>query len=108
MYCGCNVNIPFWTWLKENQNFASSIGCYDYDGLYLENLKPCSFDNCYGEHRLQCVLKLLRVSEEVFEDTKWVIRSRKSNNNRQLNGHDKRIKRTNNALQNIHIQLKIE
>jgi hypothetical protein len=43
-----------------------------------------------------------------FEDTKGVIRSRKSKKNRQHNGQKKKYKRTNNDLQSIHIELKIE
>ena len=43
---------------------------------------------------------------EEFEDTKVVIRIRKSND-RQHNGHRKNYKRANNGLQNIHIQRKI-
>ena len=46
--------------------------------------------------------------EEGFEDTKGVIRIRKSKKNRQHNGQKKRDKRTNNDLQNIHIKLNIE
>jgi len=42
---------------------------------------------------------------EEFEDTKGVIRIRKSNKDRQLNGQEKKDKRTNNDLQNIHIKL---
>jgi len=45
---------------------------------------------------------------EEFEDTKGVIRIRKSKKNRQHNGQKKKYKRTNNDLQNIHIKLKIE
>jgi hypothetical protein len=45
--------------------------------------------------------------QEEFQDTKEVIRIRKSKN-RQYSGHNKKDKRTNNVLQNIHIQLKIE
>jgi hypothetical protein len=41
--------------------------------------------------------------EENFEDTKGVIRIRISKKNRQHNGQKKRYKRTNNDLQNIHI-----
>jgi hypothetical protein len=48
---------------------------------------------------------LYRVKGE-FEDTKGVIRIRKSKN-RQHNGQKKNDKRTNNDLQNIHIKLKI-
>ena len=46
--------------------------------------------------------------EEEFEDTKWVIRIRKSKTNRQHNDQMKKNKSTNNDLQNIHIKLKIE
>ena len=45
---------------------------------------------------------------EEFEDTKGVIRSRKSKKNRKHNGQKKKYKRTNNDLQNMHIKLKIE
>jgi hypothetical protein len=45
--------------------------------------------------------------QEEFEDTKWVIRIRISND-RQHNGQMKKYQRTNNDLQNIHIELKIE
>jgi hypothetical protein len=47
---------------------------------------------------------LLFFMKEEFEDTKGVIRIRKSKNNRQHNGQKKKDKRTNNDLQNIHIQ----
>ena len=43
-----------------------------------------------------------------FEDTKGVIRIRKSKKDRKHNGHKKKSKRTNNDLQNIHITLKVE
>ena len=46
--------------------------------------------------------------DQEFEDTKRVIRIRKSKKERQRNGEKKRNKRTNNDLQNIHIKLKIE
>jgi hypothetical protein len=46
--------------------------------------------------------------KEEFEDTKGVIRIRKSKKDRQHNGQKKNDKRTNNDLQNIHIKLKIE
>ena len=49
-----------------------------------------------------------RKSQEEFEDTKGVIRIRKSKKNRQHNGQKKKYKGTNNYLQNIHIKLKIE
>jgi hypothetical protein len=47
-------------------------------------------------------------TEQEFEDTKEVIRIRISKKNRQQNGQEKKYKRTNNDLQNIHIKLKIE
>ena len=46
--------------------------------------------------------------KEEFEDTKGVIRIRISKKNRQHNDQKKKYKRTNNDLQNIHIELKIE
>ena len=46
--------------------------------------------------------------QKEFEDTKGAIRIRISNKNIQHNGQKKKYKRTNNDLQNIHIQLKIE
>jgi hypothetical protein len=45
--------------------------------------------------------------KEEFEDTKVVIRIRKSKD-RQHNGQKKKDKRTNNDLQNIHMKLEIE
>jgi peptidyl-tRNA hydrolase len=48
------------------------------------------------------------IIKEEFEDTKGVIRFRKSNKKRQHNGQRKKDKRTNNDLQNIHIKLKID
>jgi hypothetical protein len=44
-------------------------------------------------------------TEEKFEDTKRVIRIRKSKKNRKHNGQKKKDNRTNNDLQNIHINL---
>jgi hypothetical protein len=46
--------------------------------------------------------------QEEFEDTREVIRIRKSKKNRQHNGQKKKSKRTNNNLQNIHIKIKNE
>jgi hypothetical protein len=46
--------------------------------------------------------------QDGFEDTKRIIRIRKSKKNRKYNGQKKKDKRTNNDLQNIHIKLKIE
>ena len=54
------------------------------------------------------MIKQLKGKEERFEDTKVVIRIRKSKKNKQHNGQKKKDKRTNNDLQNIHIKLKIE
>jgi hypothetical protein len=51
---------------------------------------------------------LLYKYQEEFEDTKGVIRIRKSKKNIQHNGQKKKYKRPNNDLQNIHIKLKIE
>ena len=48
------------------------------------------------------------VLHEEFEDTKGAIRISISKKNRQHNGQKKKYKRTNNDLQNIHIELKIE
>jgi hypothetical protein len=45
--------------------------------------------------------------QEVYKDTKEVIRIRKPMKDRQRNGQ-KKDKRTNNGLQNMHIKLKIE
>ena len=46
--------------------------------------------------------------EEEFEDTKAVIRMRKSTKDRKHNAQKKKDKRANNDLQNIHIKLRIE
>ena len=58
-------------------------------------------------HNYRREIKTLLFGEE-FEDTKGVIRIRKSKKNRQRNGQQKKYKRINNDLQNIHIKLKIE
>jgi hypothetical protein len=52
--------------------------------------------------------KMITSYKEEFEDTKGVIRFRKSKKNRKHNGQKKKYKKTNNDLQNIHIKLKIE
>jgi hypothetical protein len=44
-------------------------------------------------------------NKKEFEDTKGVIRIRKSKKDRQHNGQKKKNKRTNNDLRNIHIKL---
>jgi len=46
--------------------------------------------------------------QEEFEDTKDIIRIRKSKKDRQQNSRKKKDKRTNNGLHNKHIKLKIE
>jgi len=43
--------------------------------------------------------------KEEFEETKGVITIRKLKKDRQHNGQNKKYKRTNNDLQNIHITL---
>jgi hypothetical protein len=50
----------------------------------------------------------IRLQWEEFEDTKGIIRIRKSKKDRQLNGQKKKSNRTNTDLQNIYIKLKIE
>ena len=55
-----------------------------------------------------CLFRTTFTKEEEFEDTKGVIRIRKSKKSRQHNGQKKNYKRTNNDQQNIHIKLKIE
>ena len=69
---------------------------------------------CHGDKQLCIILDfltstmiyMLSVCEEEFEDTKGVIRIRKSMKERQHNGKNKKDKRTNNDLQSIHIKLK--
>jgi len=53
-------------------------------------------------------LKSYFMLQKELEDTKEVIRIRKSKKNRQHNGQKKKDRRTNNDLQNKHIKLKIE
>ena len=57
--------------------------------------------NVYIIHRI------ISVSKKQFEDTKGVIRIRKSKD-RQHNGQTKKDKKTNNDLQSIRIKLKID
>jgi uncharacterized protein YgiM (DUF1202 family) len=54
-----------------------------------------------------CELSVIAVLQEQFEDNRRVIRSRKSKKSRQYNCQ-KKGKKTNSDLQNIHIKLKIE
>ena len=46
--------------------------------------------------------------QEEFEDTNAVFIIRQSKKNRQHNSKNKKYKRTNSDLQNIHIKLKIK
>jgi len=52
--------------------------------------------------------KYIMLPKEEFEDTKGVIRIRKSKKNGQHNGQKNKDKRTYSDLENIHIKLKIE
>jgi hypothetical protein len=54
-----------------------------------------------------CFKSAIKETQEEFEDTKGVIRIRKSEKNRQHNDQKKKNKGTKNYLQNIHIKLKI-
>jgi hypothetical protein len=54
---------------------------------------------------LDCPISLIQGE---FEETKAVIRIRKSKKDKQRNGQKKNDKKINNDLQNIHIKLKIE
>jgi len=49
----------------------------------------------------------MNIPKEEFQDTKGVISIRKSKD-RQNNDQEKKYKRTNNDLQNIHIKLNID
>ena len=53
-------------------------------------------------------LEKFNFSTQEFEDTQGAIRIRISKKNRQHPGQNKKYKRTNNDIQNIHIKLKIE
>jgi hypothetical protein len=48
---------------------------------------------------------VLNIVYEAFEDTKGVIRIRKSKKDRKHNGQKKKDKRTNNDLQNINLKI---
>ena len=50
MYCGGCGSIPFWGWLKRNQQFSLSVICNDYKGEYLYNLQPNNATDCFGEY----------------------------------------------------------
>ena len=60
-----------------------------------------------NKNKIAIVLKHC-VDFEEFEDTKGVIRIRKSKKNRDNDQKKKQNKRTNSDLQNIHIKLKFE
>ena len=53
------------------------------------------------------VTKVCPLNLEKFEDTKGLIRSRKSRKKRQYNGQRKKDKRTKSYLQKLDIKLKI-
>ena len=55
-----------------------------------------------------CIIRRVMNIHEKFEDTKEVITTRKSKKGGQHNDQKKKEKRTNNDLQNIYIQLKID
>lgn len=46
MFCGCNDNIPLWKWLTVSKKLQKCMGCYDYIGLYLEDLHSSDFYHC--------------------------------------------------------------
>ena len=48
------------------------------------------------------------MNTRIAEDTKGVIRIRKYKKNGQHNGQEKKVKRTNNDLQNRQIKLEID
>ena len=50
MYCSSCRNIPFWRWLKINQELSSSITCYDNGGKKLYNLQPNKDTDCFSEY----------------------------------------------------------
>ena len=66
--------------------------------------------NIHEDRMYMCALYLendtLLIKGEEFEDSKKVIRIRKSKKDRQHNGQ--KYKSTNNDLQNIHIKLMID
>jgi hypothetical protein len=66
--------------------------------------------NMHEDRMYMCALYMekdtLLIKGEEFEDTKRVIRIRKSKKDSQHNGQ--KYKRTNNDLQNIHIKLMID
>ena len=51
--------------------------------------------NCHNP-----ILLFWQLKKKEFEDTKWAVSIHKSRKDRQLKGHTKKDKRTNNDLQN--------
>ena len=93
MHCGGCDNIPFWRWLRKQT--ATSVTCNDYDGKSLSNLQPSNFTGCFREYLCTSFWKCYQINrkytknidpffyEEEFEDTKEVIRRRKSKDKRK-------------------------
>ena len=81
---------------------------YDLSSLWIDNyIEDVVCDRSSIEP--VSLTKLRAVNPHMwFEDTKGVIRTRKSKKNRQHSGQKKKDKKTNNDLQNIHIKPKIE
>ena len=70
MYCGGCDSIPFWRWLKRNQQFSFlSVTCIDYGGEYLYNLQPNTLTDCFGRYMrtwfgraIKCIANTLKIS----------------------------------------------
>jgi hypothetical protein len=87
MYCNGCTNIPFWRWIKRNQQCSISITCSDYDGEKLSNLQASNFTDCNSEYLssfgfesalkfIACTLKYRHVFYEgKIDHTKGVIKS---------------------------------
>ena len=75
MYCGACENIPFWRWLKGNQQFTTSIVCYDYDREQLYNLQPNNFTGCFSEYLrtfgLKSVITFIAYTLEISTRFLW-------------------------------------
>jgi hypothetical protein len=84
-------------------NRSPCVRNHDYMRLLLAISKAKHF---------RCIFKIKPISLDLHEqlaDTKGVIRNRISmKKSRQHNGQEKKYKRTNKDLQNIHIKLKME
>ena len=81
---------------KENKRFERQIVPFVVNGLF--------WNSIWGSREGMCPSQYI----EEFDDTKGVIGIRISKKNRQYNGQNKKYNRTNNDLQNIYIELKIE